>query len=88
MLMIVGEPPHDAVERAAAIIDAICPVLAGEHPAVVGAVLCELLCTLLVGHRVTDADRERLLQMHIDQVRKALPDVEAACSERLKKAAS
>lgn len=57
----------------------IKPILAGRHPAVIGAALADLLAILLAGHRGGDAEvlREHILAQHIEHVRMLIPVNEA-----------
>jgi hypothetical protein len=51
------------------------PILAGQHPAIQGGALADLVAMWLVGH---DADvREALLVAHIQAVRELVPINEA-----------
>jgi hypothetical protein len=58
-----------------ALIEQIRPLLAGHNPDIVGAVLADLLATLLAGFRVpgnpelTAKFREQMLSLHIDCMR-------------------
>jgi hypothetical protein len=54
--------------EAEALIEQLRPLLAGHHPAAVGAVLADLLGTWLSGHHPAEL-REQLLAAHIEVVR-------------------
>lgn len=63
-------------------------MFAGVTPEIVGAVLADLLATLLAGH-IVDGDpkatrqlRKEMLQFHIAQVRQLIPINERAILER------
>lgn len=56
--------------KAAAIADEIRPLLAGKGAAVQGAVLMQLTATWLAGHRVTQAELDKVLQFQFDHVRR------------------
>ena len=58
-------------ERCAALTKRIVPLLAGQHPAEVGAVLAELLATWLAGHE--PGMREPILKIHVELVEKFVP---------------
>lgn len=62
--------PEDLCLEAAAVEEAIEPLLAGRHPGLQGAVLALLLITWLKGH--PEEVRERLLAMHLRLVREGL----------------
>jgi hypothetical protein len=74
----VKHPLSDAldadVRRARAIVDSIKPLLTGHGPGVQGAALMELLALFIAGH--APDDRERLLTLHVQQVRAMLPIVD------------
>jgi hypothetical protein len=63
----------EEVER---IVASIHPLLVGQAPQVQGAALADLLATWVAGHIIlgdapeTDALRRRLVEMHIEMVRK------------------
>lgn len=65
--------------EAAVAVEKIRRVLARRHPAVVGAVLADLLAIWLASHVVpgdepaTEDQRERLLQAHLERVRQLIP---------------
>lgn len=62
--------------RVDALVERIRPILAGNHPAVQGAVLADLLAIWLAGHPAEL--RHELLTMHDATVRKLIPvNVEA-----------
>jgi hypothetical protein len=65
---------HVKLKRIEVLIEAISPFLAYEGADVQGAVLCRLVAMHLAGH--VPRDREPLLQLHIDTVRKLIPDIE------------
>jgi hypothetical protein len=63
------EPPDPVL--VAEIVDGIRPLLGGQHPAVQGAVIADLLAIWLAGH---DHDiREALLDSHLGHVRELIP---------------
>jgi hypothetical protein len=53
------------------LIDRIRPILAGNHPAVQGAVLADLLAMWLAGHPAEL--REALLALHVDKALQLVP---------------
>lgn len=61
------------------IVERVRPLLAGRPPQVQGAVLADLLAKWLAGHIFrgnpgeTDALREKLLESHLDLVRRLIP---------------
>lgn len=61
------------------IVERVRPLLAGRPPQVQGAVLADLLAMWLAGHIFrgnpgeTDALREKLLESHLDLVRRLIP---------------
>lgn len=52
----------------------IRPLLAGHPPQIQGAVLADLVSVFIAGHH--PAFREELLAMHLDTVRKLVPETE------------
>lgn len=77
LMQIEGEVPADAIERQTAIVAGAKLLLAGEHPAVQGSALAELLAIWLAGHQVQRETHEALLAMHIETVREFLPHCQA-----------
>lgn len=63
------------VER---IVASICPMLAARPPQIQGAALADLLATWIAGHAIPgetieiDALRERILELHIEMVRRLI----------------
>jgi len=55
-------------DRCAALTASIVPLLAGQHPAEVGAALAELLATWIAGHE--PGMREPILKIHVELVEK------------------
>jgi len=53
------------------LVDRIRPILAGNHPAVQGAVLADLLALWLAGHPAEF--REALMALHIDKALQLVP---------------
>lgn len=64
-------------ELSEALVERIKPILAGQHPGVVGAAIVQLNAIHLVSHRTTRVRHEQLLKLHADMVRLLLPVVEA-----------
>lgn len=82
--MIITKDVRVALE----LMERVRPLFAGVNPDIVGAVLADLLATLLAGHIVegdptaTRQLRKELLQFHIAQVRQLIPINEQAILER------
>jgi hypothetical protein len=68
------------LEQVQTVLRQIAPLLASKPPQVQGAVLADLLATWLAGHVDLDkrgrtkALRQEMLGMHIDMVRKLVPE--------------
>jgi hypothetical protein len=67
-------------------VEMIKPMLAGQEPEIVGAILADLVAILLVGHRCSTPEataelREEILRMHIELVRHLIPINEAMMME-------
>jgi hypothetical protein len=82
--MIIAKDVRVALE----LMERVRPMFAGINPEIVGAVLADLLATLLAGH-IVDGDpkatrqlRKELLQFHILQVRRLIPINEQQILER------
>ena len=66
-------------EEVLAVTERIKPILANHHPTLQGAVLAELLSIWIAGH-VADTSansaklRREMLKMHVEQVRKLIPE--------------
>ncbi len=63
---------HNAIALAAS----IKPLLAGQEPGIVGAVLVELVATHLAGHRLPRHDQLKLLDLHARTVKAMIPVIE------------
>ncbi len=81
--IIVGDPPEDAHERHAELAERARAIFAGEHPAIVGSVLAEMLAIFIIGHQISHEDHERLLDLHVKTVRELLPIVEAEMNDMM-----
>lgn len=76
--MNILELDEQKLEEVLRRVESIKPLLAGQDPDVIAAVLAELLAILIAGHRCelpenTAALHEEMLQLHIDVVRKLIP---------------
>ena len=65
----------DPVEQVIELVAKIRPILAGNPPWIVGAVLADLLSIFLAGHR--EPMREGLIEEHLKTVRGLIPINEA-----------
>ena len=74
-------------EHIVELVEKIAPMLAGEHPLVVGGALADLLAIWLAGHlgggaKATKAYREEILKLHIEAVRSLIPPNEEILKRR------
>ena len=78
----LAKVPDDALDQVEEICKRIRPMFAHQHPAIIGAVLAELLSTLLASYRGEDAPalREELLAVHISTVEALTADIDVAIS--------
>jgi hypothetical protein len=82
-----GQEWHNAI-TATMLANSIRPLFAGQSPDIIGAVLADLLATLLAGHGLngdqkrTGELREKILLLHMEYVRKLIPVNEQAILER------
>ena len=70
-----NERAHSHVLVAHRLVQRIHPILARQPPEVIEVVLCDLLATLLAGHR--PVRREEILQDMATTVRRLIPNNEA-----------
>jgi hypothetical protein len=63
------------IEQIESVVNLIRPLLAGRPGEIQGAILAELLATFLAGHH--PGLREEVLTIHVDIVRKLIPECEA-----------
>jgi hypothetical protein len=70
----MNEQPDPA--RVFDLVERIRPILAGNHPAVQGAAMADLVAIWLAGHPAEF--REQLLALHVDKVRALVPPNVAA----------
>ena len=80
----ISMPPQDADDQHVALVDRARPIFAGQHPAVIGSALAELVAIWLAGHQVSREDHQQLLELHVETVRDLLPVVEAEIGTRSK----
>jgi hypothetical protein len=70
-----AEMPDHPVGRVGKLVERVKPILAGQHPAVIGAAIADLLAILAAS---TAPDRrEAFLAMHMAKVRELIPVNEA-----------
>jgi hypothetical protein len=68
----MSEPDREEMQRQTdALVEAIKPLLANHHPAVMGAALAELTALWIAGHR--PGARRQMLDLQWDMVRKLYP---------------
>lgn len=63
------------IEQIESVLNQVRPLLAGRPPEVQGAILAELLATFIAAHH--PSLREEILTIHVDIVRKLVPECEA-----------
>lgn len=79
------------MDDVAALVDRICPIIAGHHPAVQSAALADLTSMWLSGtfvmgdRKATDQLRAANLKSFIDTVEKLIPVNEEITRERMEK---
>jgi hypothetical protein len=74
--------PTKPEQRACDLAERIRPLLAGEHPAIVGGVLAQLVATHIAGHQGPDLLRAALLRLLLDAAWKLVPVAEAEIEAR------
>ena len=81
----LAEVPEDALDQVQEICNRIRPMFAHQHPAIIGAVLAELLSTLLASYRGEDAPalREELLAAHISTVEEMTAEIDATMTAEI-----
>jgi hypothetical protein len=74
--------PDRPEQYACDLAERIRPMLAGEHPAIVGAVLAQLVAVHIAGHKVPSFLRAHLLRLHSDAAWKLVPIADAELDAR------